>query len=117
MVFIGSALIVGGIVKILWSPGTEISPAARQSAALARPDGPVNVNTADSSALQSLPGIGPTLAARILSHRQEHGPFTSIEQLARVRGVGPATLARLDTLVTVAASGVLDTSASPALDR
>jgi competence protein ComEA len=57
--------------------------------------GVVDLNTADAAALESLPGVGPVLAARIVAYRDSVGPFASPEDLVRVRGVGHATLERL----------------------
>ncbi len=62
---------------------------------------PVDLNTADEAALDTLPGIGPVLAERIITWRQTHGPFTEVEQLLEVSGIGEATLADLQGLVTV----------------
>lgn len=61
----------------------------------------VNINTADQTALETLPGIGPSLAQRIVDHRTEHGPFASVESLTDVSGIGPATMERIADLVTV----------------
>ena len=52
----------------------------------------VNLNTADSAALETLPRIGPETAKKILDYRDEHGPFTSIDQLLEVPGIGQKTL-------------------------
>lgn len=60
---------------------------------------PVNVNTATAGELESLPGIGPVLAARIVEHRTRHGPFQTLEDLLRVEGIGPGLLNRLRTAV------------------
>jgi competence protein ComEA len=65
------------------------------------PAGPVNVNTATADQLDVLPGVGPTTAAAIIAHRQQHGPFQTVDQLADVRGIGPAKLDALRPLVTV----------------
>lgn len=59
----------------------------------------VNINTADSEELQKLPGIGPAYADRIIAWREENGPFTNVEQLLEVRGIGPARLQNLRHLV------------------
>ena len=56
--------------------------------------GKININTADAAALDALPGIGPSYAQKIVEYRQAHGPFTSIDQLTDVTGIGPATLAK-----------------------
>jgi competence protein ComEA len=52
--------------------------------------GPLNLNTATVADLDALPGIGPVLAQRIVDHRTAHGPFTSVDQLDEVSGIGPA---------------------------
>ena len=66
-----------------------------------RPAGPVDVNTASADQLDVLPGVGPATAAAIISHRQQYGPFQSVDQLAEVRGIGPVKLEALRGLVTV----------------
>lgn len=60
---------------------------------------PINVNLASADELQLLPGIGPTLAQRIVENRAKQGPFASVGQLTRVRGIGPKTVARVATLL------------------
>ena len=62
---------------------------------------PVDLNTADAAALEALPGVGPALAAAIIQHRDQIGGFTSVDQLADVRGIGAAKLEQLRPLVTV----------------
>jgi competence protein ComEA len=66
-----------------------------------RADGPVNLNTATADALDALPGVGPATAAAIVRDREQHGPFRSVGDLERVRGIGPAKLEQLHDLVTV----------------
>jgi competence ComEA-like helix-hairpin-helix protein len=61
---------------------------------------PIDVNHADETTLQTLPGVGPALARRIVEARNQK-PFSSVEDLLRVRGIGPATMARLKGLVTI----------------
>jgi competence protein ComEA len=63
--------------------------------------GLVNINTADEPTLETLNGVGPVLAAAIIQYRTEHGPFTSVDQLDEVSGIGPATLEDLRSQVTV----------------
>jgi competence protein ComEA len=65
------------------------------------PAGPVDLNTATVDQLDRLPGVGPSTAAAIIAHRQQYGPFTSVEDLAAVKGIGPAKVAALRGLVTV----------------
>lgn len=55
----------------------------------------INVNTADAQTLQSLPGIGPAYALRIIEYRQENGSFTSYEQLLDIKGIGKKRLEKL----------------------
>jgi competence protein ComEA len=61
----------------------------------------INVNTADVTQLQELPGIGEVLSAAIVKYRDENGPFASVDQLDEVSGIGPATLENIRDLVTV----------------
>lgn len=63
--------------------------------------GKVNINTADAVALESLPQVGPALAARIIAWRDENGRFSSVEDLMSVSGIGQKTFAGLKDLVTV----------------
>ena len=65
---------------------------------------PVDLNTADAAQLEALPGIGPATATAILSHREQHGPFRSVEDLIEVRGIGEAKLDALRDLVAVGGS-------------
>jgi competence protein ComEA len=62
---------------------------------------PVNLNQADQAELESLPGVGPVMAGNILAWRDEHGSFTSVEQLQEVSGIGPTRYGQLAPLVTV----------------
>lgn len=61
----------------------------------------VDLNTADATALETLPGIGPALAERILAWRDEHGGFRSVEDLLEVSGIGEGRFAELQDRVTV----------------
>ncbi len=63
--------------------------------------GPTNVNQATASELEELPGIGPSLAAAIVSWREEHGRFSAIDDLTEVPGIGPAKVAQLADHVSV----------------
>jgi competence protein ComEA len=55
----------------------------------------VDVNQADEAELAELPGVGPTLAQRIIAHRREQGPFQSFDDLKQVKGIGDKTLEQL----------------------
>ena len=61
----------------------------------------VDINTADEPTLETLNGVGPALAAAIIQFRTDQGPFTSVDQLDEVSGIGPATLEKLRPQVTV----------------
>jgi competence protein ComEA len=61
----------------------------------------ININKASAAELELLPHIGPSMAKRILDYRTLHGPFKSIADLDKVKGIGPKTLAKIAPLVTV----------------
>jgi competence protein ComEA len=61
----------------------------------------ININTADEKQLDALPGIGPTLAARIVEYRQANGPFKTIEEVKNVSGIGEKRFADIKDLITV----------------
>jgi competence protein ComEA len=95
-----------------WSGGAGAKAAGGQSAVAgggtaAGPAGAVHpgalldLNSAGTDALQRLPGIGPVLAERIVSHRQAHGRYATVDDLLAVSGIGPHKLADLRHLVTV----------------
>ncbi len=89
-VLVGIAALPGGVGPA----GSAGSPAA--------PDGgQVNLNTATAEQLDTLPGIGPALAGRILDWRVQHGRFNSVDELQEVSGIGPKTFAELAPLVVV----------------
>jgi competence protein ComEA len=61
----------------------------------------VNINTASVEELDELPGIGPTIAQRIVEYREANGPFASIEDIVNVSGIGQATYNEIKDLITV----------------
>lgn len=63
--------------------------------------GRLNLNRANESELDGLPGVGPVLAQRIIAYRNEHGNFGAVEDLQKVAGIGPAKFSELRTFVTV----------------
>jgi len=60
----------------------------------------IDINTASQSELETLPGIGPTTARKIIDYRDENGPFLSIEDIINVSGIGPGTYERIKDLIT-----------------
>ncbi|HZO62469.1 MAG TPA: ComEA family DNA-binding protein [Gaiellaceae bacterium] len=74
--------------------------AASQGAAVpGLPPGPIQLSSATAEQLDSLPGIGPATAQKILDYRAEHGAFRSVEELDEVPGIGPARVEQLRGLV------------------
>jgi len=65
------------------------------------PAGKVNINTASVEQLQTLPGVGAKLAARIVEFRQKQGGFKSTQELVNVRGIGEKNLAKIEAYLTV----------------
>ena len=73
--------------------------AATDGASPGTPAGPVSLSSATAEQLDTLPGVGPVTAQKIVAYRQEHGPFTSVDGLDAIPGIGPAKLADLRPLV------------------
>jgi competence protein ComEA len=90
---IGQASTAGGGVIPEASPGVA-TPAPGSGIATS-----VSINSAAEAELETLPGIGPVLAAAIVEWRTQNGGFTSVEQLQEVSGIGPATFADIAPLV------------------
>lgn len=63
--------------------------------------GLVNINTADALTLQTLPGVGPVISQNIINHREQHGQFTSIQQIQNVTRIGPSIFNNISTMITV----------------
>ena len=66
--------------------------------------GRVDVNTADAEALDTVPGIGPALAARIIAYREQNGAFRSAAEVQNVRGIGPRSIERMLPYLTAGGS-------------
>ncbi|MDX1437162.1 MAG: helix-hairpin-helix domain-containing protein [Anaerolineales bacterium] len=100
---------------MLWIPDLSADTLAPRQTGLAQgagntPDGGnrpqsanslIEINKATQEELESLPGIGPATALKIISYREEHGPFTTIDEITRVSGIGPATFEEIKNLITV----------------
>ena len=88
------------------SATTEMESAASDEAPSGNSGGngpsfPINVNTANAAQLEALPGIGPTIAQRIVDYRQANGPFSSPGQLINVNGIGEKRLAAIWDYITI----------------
>ena len=101
---LAAPLVDGGRVYV---PITgEVDPATVPSGvpvgeAAGPPAGPIDINTANASQFETLPGVGPATAAAIIDDRDRNGPFASVDDLDRVPGIGPAKLAAMRSLVSV----------------
>jgi competence protein ComEA len=104
--------IVVGLAPVKGQPavlGSSVSPGSTAhvpttSASRPAKGGPaqmINLNTATVQQLDTLPGVGPVMAAAIVSWRQANGKFTSVDQLGEVDGIGPGRLEKLRPLVRV----------------
>ncbi|WP_222193248.1 ComEA family DNA-binding protein [Modestobacter italicus] len=92
-----AAVLTDGEQIAIGVPGVAAPAAAGPTAA----GGPLDLNSATVADLDALPGIGPVLAQRIVDHRTAQGPFTSVEQLDDVSGIGPAIYGELAERVRV----------------
>lgn len=77
------------------------SSSQKPSVVAAATKGKININTASSSQLDSLPGIGPAYAARIIEYRNSHGGFKSLVEIKNVKGIGDATYNKIKDLITL----------------
>ncbi len=75
---------------------TEDTPVCAQRRT---PSAPVAVNSADIRQLQSLPGIGPAIAGRIIAYREQNGRFKGREDLLKVKGIGPKKLQKIQDAI------------------
>lgn len=60
----------------------------------------ININTATQAELEELPGIGPSIAARIIEYREQNGPFSKAADIVRVSGIGPSTYGKIKDRIT-----------------
>lgn len=81
-------------------PAEKPADTAAEQPVSARP-ARVNLNTATAAELELLPGIGPSLAQRIIEHRTKAGRFRTVAELDKVKGIGPRTIEKLRPLVAV----------------
>jgi competence protein ComEA len=103
MMTLGAFVIMGILAP---APVTaQDKPAAKPAkAAAASPASPVNLNTATQAQLETLPGIGPASAKRIIEYRDKNGKFKKIEELMNVKGIGEKSFLKLKPMITVGAA-------------
>ncbi|MGX4692277.1 helix-hairpin-helix domain-containing protein [Streptomyces sp. JNUCC 63] len=93
----GEQVVVGGPARAAEPPSPGKGAAGGGGAGA--PTAPVSLNTATADQLQTLPGVGPVLARRIIDYRTQHGGFRSVDQLREVSGIGERRFADLRSLV------------------
>jgi competence ComEA-like helix-hairpin-helix protein len=111
LLFLGASLLIGAALAAVdyWHSSTledfRVVPLAvpvPQAAVLpSAEEGPIRLNQATAEQLERLPSIGAKTAARILAHRQEYGPFKSLEELRQVQGIGAQTLEKVRPLLVI----------------
>lgn len=95
-------VLVDGEQVLVGMPAPTGAAAAAGDPAAGAAAGPlVNLNTADQTTLETLPGVGPVTATAIIGWRDEHGGFTAVDELLEVDGIGEATLEQISPHVTV----------------
>ena len=94
--------VIGDISNTLQNPASTIAPSSNNDATAAPTiNGMVNINTASVAELDTLPGIGPAYAQAIISYRTQNGPFVRIEDIEKVKGIGPKTFEKLKGRITI----------------
>ena len=91
-----AAPVADGQQVLVPSAGAAAGSAAAAGAATS---GPISLNAATAEQLDTLPGIGPVTAQKIVAFREQHGPFSSVDGLDAIPGIGPARIASLRGLV------------------
>lgn len=94
-----AVILMGGLVLLLSCCQLLASRRATRTDTVARPlNFQADFNTAPASELSLLPGIGPEMAKRIIAEREIRGPFRSLDDLTRVRGIGPKTIRQIESM-------------------
>lgn len=92
------------VALLLAAPVVSFAQQAAPAAAPVEKAGPTtNINTASSSELESLPGVGPKLAQRIIEYREKNGGFKKLEDLMNVQGIGEKNFLKLKSKLSITA--------------
>lgn len=105
-----AALAIATLARLPWAPSEarvsiEKAPPSEAAVRALVAGTTLDVNSATAADLELLPGIGPALAQRIVDDRARSGPFRTVEDLDRVRGIGPRTVERLRPFVRIGGAG------------
>ena len=94
--------VISEISSSLQNPAPAASSAKNDTTSPAAPvTGLVNINTASLGELDTLPGIGPAYAQAIINYRTTNGPFVRIEDIEKVKGIGPKTFEKMKSRITI----------------
>jgi competence protein ComEA len=95
-----AAPLVDGVQVLVPSRAPSGAGATPTPPAASDPAGPISLSSATVEELDTLPGVGPVTARKIVDYRAEHGPFASVDDLDAVPGIGPTRIEQLRGLVT-----------------
>ena len=115
LLFLTVSFLIGTVVWLYrdrWIPLPELDQSLNRAVVMRRADSlhalsstdirtPVSINRASVDELQTLPGIGPAMAGRIVAFRIENGQFRKLEDLLKVKGIGPKTFEKLKSFVSL----------------
>lgn len=87
--------------RLLWPPAVDLHHNTGLHAVPQLMESRLDVNRATAEELELLPGIGPAIAQRIVDHRRQYGPFSTVEELIEVKGIGEKTLEKLKPYITI----------------
>ena len=97
--------LVTALMLVLALAGSATPPIGAAQPAAPKPPAsevrPIDLNTADSATLESVPGIGKSLSQRIVAFREKNGPFQSVDELLKVQGVGEKSIQKLRPYLVV----------------
>ena len=93
-------VVIQGVPTEAVLPSNTTAPTERIPRGIGKA-GRININTASATLLDTLPGVGPILAQRIVDHRENNGPFRDVSELSNVEGIGNGTMLKILDMITV----------------